>query len=238
MPFRNENILLGLREDAPFQQGLSNADPGDVAELKARLPWPQEPEASWLYFECTVGVMLDSGIVVHNRLPQLDFTPDTLSSALFADPNLKNIYGPGVNLSSRDQYEDIVQRMGHSRYWFRMWGQGLRAGAQIPIPSIKQIGGVPAIPYDKNPQSAFNRIFPGGNYSGVIIWHAAWSLWYTTAIPPRQSIDIPANDPATSIDKNSQLTDKNGFQAPFSQPDDEQVLTATLTTKRLPRRRR
>lgn len=221
MPFINENTLNGLPTNAPYQAGRSDVDrPNPVVEAGALLPWPSDPSTSWVYFECAVGVMLDSGIVVHNRLPQVNNLPDTLSAADINDPNYSMQTTTGVNLKCRDQYADIVQRMGHSRYWFRLWGQALRVGYKVPIPGIRVIGGVPTIPYDANPQWAYNRIFPGGNYSGVVLWHAEWSLWYTTAVPPNNN-SIPALDVAARI--NGNITPPNGMQSPFSQPDDNSV---------------
>lgn len=225
MSFKNENVAAGLRREDLFHIGKTEVDPGEVVEHKVLLPWPADPKASWVYYDCTVEVMLDSGIAVHNHLPQASNTPDTLASCLLDDPKLDILTGRGVALASRDQYEDIVQRMAHSRYWFRLYGQALRVGKRIPIPGIETIGGVPAVPYDKHPQFAFNRIFPGGNYGGIILWHAAWSLWYTTAVPPR-SDEIPAIDAATHISSKTKGPSDKGMQAPYSQPSDGSVPTA------------
>lgn len=216
MAFKDTNTADGLRPDDKFQIGTSNVDPGSFAERGVLLPWPSDPKASWVYYDCTLGVMLDSGIVVHNRLPQVDNTPDTLAMCDLDDSKLDEISTGGVNLKCRDQYEDIVQRMGHARYWFRLWGQALRIGHQVPIPGIKKIGGIDAIPYDRNPQWAFNRIFPGCNYGGVILWHAAWSLWYTTAQPPRTQ-HIPTVDPSAHI--SGTVKPPDGMQAPWSRED-------------------
>ncbi len=184
------------------------------------LPWASRSDASYMYYECFVGTMLDSGIVVHNRLPQVNNTPDTLASTTLDASNLSQLIGPGVNIKSQDQYADIVQRMGHARYWFRLWGRALRVGYQVPIPGIKTIAGVPAIPYDKNPQWAYNAIAPGGNYSGVILWRAAWSLWYTTAVPTNANT-FPAVDPAAHIGGGTPIP--RGMQSPYSQADDNAV---------------
>lgn len=221
MPFKNENVAAGIPDKSQFQVGTSNVDPNDIVEDGVLLPWPTEPRASWVYYECTVNVMLDSGIVIHNRLPQVDNTPDTLSICDLDDSRMDSIATGGVNLQSKDQYTDIVQRMGHSRYWFRLWGQALRIGHQIPIPGIKYVGGVPAIPYDKNPQWAFNRILPGGNYGGVILWHAAWSLWYSTATAPRTQ-EIPVADPMAHI-SGTVPPPRKGIQVPYSGPDNNAV---------------
>lgn len=217
MAFKNNNVASGAAIRDQFQIGRANVDGGQVVEREVLLPFPQDPAATWLYYDCTVGVMLDSGIVVHHRLPQVNNTYDTLSSCDINDANIDKLTAGGVNLSCKDQYADIVQRMGHARYWFRLWGQALRVVYQVPIPGIKTIGGQTAIPYDKNPQWAFNRIFPGGNFSGVILWHAQWSLWYTIATPPNKN-DAPAVDVAAHIRGDAPVP--KGVQAPFSQPDD------------------
>lgn len=220
MPFQNANAAAGLPVNGPVQIGLSDADDDANIEQGILLPVASDPAGSYVYYDCTVGVMLDSGMVVHNRLPQVNNASDTLASVGIDDPNLDQIAGPGVNLRCADQYADIVQRMGHARYWFRLWGQALRVGYQIPIPGIRTIGGAPVVPYDRNPAWAYNRIFPGGNYGGLVLWHAAWSLWYTTAAPTANNT-IPAVDAAAHASNNTPLP--QGVQAPYSAADDNAV---------------
>lgn len=222
MPFQNNNAVMGLPVGGNYLQGRSDVDPNTEVERGESIPWSSDPAGSYVYYDCTVGVMLDSGIVVHNRLPQVDRAADTLASVDLGDPNMDRLVGPGVNLSCRDQYQDIVQRMGHARYWFRLWGQALRVGYQIPIPGIKTIGGVAAVPYDRNPQWAFCGIVPGGNYGGLILWRAQWSLWYTILVPPT-SQSIPAADPTAHIDGTA--APPAGIQAPYSAADDAAATT-------------
>jgi hypothetical protein len=234
MPFINENVVNKLKINDPFQVGRSDVDSGTSLEKGVVLPWTSDQKSSYVYFDCTIGVMLDSGIVVHRRLPQVNNVPDTLASTLSGldDPNLDTIAGPGVNLKCKDQYADIVQRMGHARYWFRIWGQALRFGYKVPIPGIKMIGGVPAIPYDRNPQFAFNRIAPGGNFGGVPLWHAQWSLWYTTSVPPTSN-DIPAADPSVHITGDTPIP--AAVQVPYTAPDSNAASSApTGTTTQAP----
>jgi len=233
MPFLDNNVASGLPANAAFQVGITDVDPNTTIEDNISIPWSSDPSGSYVYYECSVGSMLDSGIVVHNRLPQVNNLPDSLSAVALDDPNLDTYTNIGVNLKCMDQYTDIVQRMGHARYWFRIWGQALRVGYQVPIPGIKMIGGVPAIPYDRNPQWAYNCIAPGANYSGVILWYAQWSLWYTTAVPPTSNT-IPAADPSAHI--SGVVPPPTGMQAPYSQADDNaektqpRILTNPVTT--------
>lgn len=228
MPFEDTNGSLGLNENAAFQVGRANVDKGTTVEKGVLFPWPNDPATSWMYFECTVECRLDSGIVVHRRLPQVNNAPDSLSPIALDDPNYAAYQQAGVNLRSNDRYTDIVQRMAHSQYWFRLYGQALRVGFQVPIPGLKSIGGVPAIPHDENPQWAFCRPLPGGDYGGVILWHARWSLWYTTAQPPTGNT-WPVVDPSAFIDGVPALP--SGLQSPFSQPDDNAQPSAPAAGK-------
>lgn len=222
MPFIDANILSGLSSIADFQVGKSNVDSNKVIEEGIELPFTTNPTGSYLYYDCTVAASLDSGIVVHNRLPQVDNEADTLASVFLDNENLATITDKGVNLTCKDQYTDIMQRMGHSRYWFRIWGRAMRIGYKIPIPAIKTIGGVVAIPYDRNPQWAYNGIVPGSSFGGVVLWRAYWSLWYTTLVPPKNQT-IPAADPSTLITGTPVPPKSGGIQVPYSQADDEAV---------------
>lgn len=218
MPLLNNNIALGLPVNSRFQVGRSNIDDDRNIEKDARLPWTSESTGSYMYYDCTVEAVLDSGVVVHTPLPQVNRTFDTLSSVQLDSNNSDHVVGPGVNLKSNDNYHDIAQRMAHSRYWFHLFGQAIRVGYRVPIPRIVTIGGVEVVPHDDNPQRAFNRIMPMGNYSGLILWHARWSLWYTTVDPPTSSY-VPEVDMAAHINGTAQVPDT--IQSPFSHADDD-----------------
>ena len=221
MPFVNENRQAKLPVKGKYQVGKTDSDDDSILERGLLIPWVSDPSGSYLYYECSVRVILDSGIVVHNRLPQVNYKTDTLSAIGFDAANLDKIINQGVNLKSNDQYTDIVQRMGHSRYWFNLRGTGIRAGYQVPIPGLVTIGGVPAIPYDKNPQWAYNMIPPGANFGGIPVWLAQWSLWYTTAQQPTSNT-IPTSNPSAHITGDTKLPQK-GIQSPWSQADDNSV---------------
>lgn len=219
MPFKDNNLAAGLPKNSKITVGRTNVDSDSTVEDGWLLPWPADPAGSYVYYECAIEVMLDDGIAIHNRLPQVDNAPDTLASTFIENLDQDKITNKGVNLISKDRYTDIVQRMAHSRYWFRLWGRALRVGYKIPIPSIKTIGGVAAVQHNRDPQWAYNRISPGGNYGGIPLWMAQWSLWYTTIAPPT-SQEIPVVDPGAHITGTTPLPSVAGIQAPFSQADD------------------
>lgn len=216
--FQDENIAVGLAADAQFQQGVSDFDAeGTTVEQKVLIPaWPRDPRATWIYYDVNLACYLDSGIVVHAALPQTDPLPDALWSMDIDDLTGAKITNRGANLKSNARYQDTVQRMAHSRYWFRLYGEALRVAYEVPIPGIVKIAGVDAVPHDNNPQLAESRII--GNYSGVPYYYARWSLWYTTYEAPKKNQDPPQNL-AVHIAASVQLPD--GYQAPFSAPDDE-----------------
>ena len=221
--FQNENLAQGLPQNGKFQAGVSNLDTGGLTvERGIFLPFPSDPAATWLYYDIAMQCLLDSGIVTHRMLPQVDNTADMLSSCYITDPDIDTQTGRGVNLKSNDQFQDVVQRMAHSRYWFHLWGQAMRVGLQVPIPGAKSIGNVPLIPDDEIRQTAYNKIV--GSYGGVPIYHGVWSLWYTLAAPPQVQIAPTAPNLAAHISDATPLP-KTGIQVPFSQPDDEAQTT-------------
>lgn len=215
--FVDENQAQGVPPKSAFQVGVSDFDnSGTTIESGVKVPVPDDENANWLYYDIAILTQLDSGIVVHRTLPQVDVDAATLASCTVGDKNIDQITGKGVNILSQEKFTDIVQRMGHARFWFCLFGEAMRIGQQVPIPGLKTVGGVPAIPFDENPQVAFNKNV--GNYSGAILWYAKWELWYTVAVPPKAQ-QLPPRNLSQYIDSDQTLP--NGLQAPFSFPDDE-----------------
>lgn len=213
--FQDENLTNGLQPNNRFQVGVSDFDDGGISvEQGIGISWSSDPEATWLFHECTIQCYLDSGIAVHNHLPQVDNDADTLGSYFSTDASGETITNKGVNTVSLDRFTDLEQRMAHSRYWFNLVGRAVRVGYQIPIPKLKSIGGVVPTPYDQTAQKAFNRII--ANYSGVPVYYAEWSLWYTVTTPPT-SQQLPPANLAAHITADTPLPQQ--MQAPFSQPD-------------------
>lgn len=213
--FDDENRTVGIQPNSQFQYGVSDFDNGGTnVEQDVGILWCSNPASTWNFYECTVIPYLDSGIVVHNHLPQVDNNADTLGSYFSIDANGETIANVGVNTVSVDRFTDLEQRMAHSRYWFNLVGRAVRVGYQIPIPKLKSIGGVVPTPYDREPQKAFNRII--ANYSGVPVYYAEWSLWYTVTTPPA-SQQLPPANLAAHITADTPLPQQ--MQVPFSQPD-------------------
>lgn len=218
---QSENKARGLPA-GNIRAGVSNTDTlGTGLEKGMMIPFATDPQATWVYYDCTLSNYLDSGIVVHNRLPRVNNAADTLSSCDMSAPTIDKLKGLGVNLFSNDSFEDIVQRMAHARYYFHLYGQAVRIGLQVPIPgAVKLADGTKLIPHDENMQNAWNRI--AGNWSGFPIYHAYWSLWYTTASAPKVKIAPVAPNLAAHIgDVGDDLPD--GMQSPLSAPDNEAV---------------
>lgn len=214
--FQDENEANKLPKGGQFQVGKSDYDNGKQVEKGILLPAMTDPAASWVYYDIALSCVLDSGIVTHRRLPSVDNTADTLAFCDIDDPDIDKLTGRGVNLLSNDRFADVVQRMAHSQYWFRLYGQALRAGHQIPIPGLKKVCGIDAVPHDDVPQFAYNKIV--GNYSGIVLWHAVWSMWYTISEPPAKQQTPPQNI-GQHIDENAKIP--SGVQVPISQQDDE-----------------
>lgn len=221
MSYLNTNIALGLRNGPnTFQAGISDVDSGNQLEAGTLLPWLINPVVSWMDYDCLIACQLDSGIIVTRILPQSAQPYDTLGGGDVASPTFANLE-TGVNLVSQGQFQDIVQRMAHSIYYFCLMGTARRVGYQITIPKLLTFAGVPAIPHDQNPQRAFNKIV--GNASGIPIWGAKWELWYTVAVPPKQAQNPPANL-AEHVSASSPLP--TGIQIPISAPDQMSMRTA------------
>jgi hypothetical protein len=213
--FQNANVTSGFAANGAYQQGISDSDAGTVLEQGVKVPWCTSSAGSYAYYDCWLEMELDSGIVVHRQLPQTYTNADSLGSMDMFDAGLEQNTTQGVNTKSVGDFQDVAQRMAHSVYRFNLRGLALRVGYQVPIPSLKSFGGVDAIPDDEPRQRAYNKIV--GNYSGVPLWKAEWSLWYTVAEPPTDQQNPPPN-----LAQHIRATDPlpTALQAPFSQPDD------------------
>jgi hypothetical protein len=219
--FQNENKVHGLQPNAAYQVGISDLDTlGNAPESGVNAGWLIDPDVSWLEYECWIECRLDSGVVTHRQLPQSVQSYDTLGQITVDDP-LMAVNKNGINLKSKGKFTGLVQRMANSVYRFNLKGRALRMGYQIPIPSLKSVAGVPAIPDDEDPQKAFCMLW--GNYSGVPVYLAQWSLWYTVSVPPTKPQDPPA-DLADHIAATDQLP--QGIQVPVTVPDSQAVRAA------------
>lgn len=181
-------------------QDDANSHPED----NITLPWCVSPDATYLDYRCHVEIQLDPGTVLHKPLPQQAWPVDTLGSISIAAPEFFSAVN-GVNMNSASGAEDVIQRMASSTYVFVLRGWGMRAGYQIPIPSLLKIGTADAVP--TNPQTATQEIV-GNLMGGIPVWYAVWELYYLVATAPKIArIDqqpIPPN-PAFAVRPDAEL---------------------------------
>ena len=222
MSFKPERVAQKVRGN--YEPGISHTDNFRTPLIGTQFS-VLDPEISWLDYQCWVECELDSGIVVHRPLPQRPLrqrsgnppVPDADSlGGVDVDNNGLHIGSTrSVNLKSKDDFQDVPQRMATSRYRFCLKGFAWRVGHLIPIPKLESVAGVMAVPDDEKPQKAVCRLV-GGN-SGVPLYFAMWELWYTVVRPPKKPQTPPANL-AQHIRADAPLP--NGIQVPIAGPDD------------------
>ncbi len=213
---------------------------GDNASLfpedSLSFPWVFNPQNSWFEYRCWVEVNLDAGMALHKPLPQKNPIVDHLATTYLGDANFDTATpASGVNIASYSDATDVIQRMATSTYRFTLRGWGMRAGYQIPIPGLKTVGGVPAVPGEI--QRGYNVIV--GNLAGIPLWFATWTLEYLIAKAPRGSpglenrpgsvaAPVPAN-PALHIRPDAKLP--LSVQLPWTVIDsrNDEPLLASLT---------
>lgn len=212
--FVDENAAQGLPPgtQSPIQAGVTDADDGALLEQNLTLPWASDPTISWVEYNCWIEVHLDPGTVLHKPLPQTNDPVDTLASIdAFADDADSSI--DSVNWRSKGTYSDVIQKMATSTYYFVLKGWAVRSGYKIPIPGLKSIAGIPAVP--THPQRVVGPIIVG-NFSGIPLYFAQWELWYLIGDPPSEDQESPPN-PGAHISGDVELPDS--IQVPFSQTD-------------------
>lgn len=188
------------------------------------LSWTVDPAASCLDYRCWLECLLDAGMVLHKPLPSSDPDPDTLASAFIQDANLdaQNPALGGVNLKPGVRVQDVIQRMATSTYTFVVRGWGLRVGYQIPIPGLKSVGGVTAVPAAV--QQAYNVIV-GNLPGGIPLWFATWELhYYVVGLPAKATAAPVPFNPALHIRPDAQLPDT--IRLPWTMPDQRHALGA------------
>ena len=211
--FKPENAAQNVTGKA--QVGVNDVDANVVLERAVQTPWTLNSKFSWLDYRCWIEVHLDPGMALHKPLPQASSRGnlvDSLASGFIDDPafdgNIK-----GVNTTSVGTWTDMAQRMATSEYRFVLKGYAMRAGYQIPVPGLKTVAGVPAIP--DNPQWSSGNILVA-NMSGIPLWTCRWELWYFVVSPPQKQ-QLPPPNIADHIAADVVLP--KTVQVPWSQPD-------------------
>lgn len=205
-----------------FQAGVNNVDiVSQQPETILQLPWCVDPRVSYLFYECTIGIHLDAGMVLHKPLPQQTGAADTLAST-FVSPLSSDLSSTikGANFVSVDKFQDVAQKMATSDYRFVLFGRGARFGYKVPIPGLKMVAGCEAFP-DQMQRVVGPRLV--GNYSNIPLWYAEWELWYFIISPPSEDQQAPPK-----VDQFiAETTPVPGFiQPPYSLPDPNSVAAA------------
>ncbi len=222
---------------------VTNVDDGSHPEDKIRLPWCIDAKASYLYYDCSINILLDPGTVLHKPLPQrLDVT-DTLASVNVSEPEAQSISLEGINLKSFSSAVDLIQKMATSTYAFVLRGTAYRAGYQVPIPGLVKIGSLSFVP--TFPQVASNKL-AGSLLGGIPLWYATWELHYLITTPSQTQVVVaPANlqarvrpdstAPAT-VGVPRLPTDQNAVRVQGETPSFASVTLTTVTQNQFFRR--
>lgn len=222
--FQDNNKALGAAAGTNNNQqiGVNNIDGNAHPEDALKFPVLVDPISSWIAYRCWIECHLDAGIALHKPLPQSAQPIDTLASAFIDDADLdKNI--KDVNYISKGSYTDIEQRMATSTYTFKLRGCALRVGNRIPVPALKSIAGVPAIPAEvqkiKGPLVL-------SNFSGIPVYYTEWELWYYVTVPPQKAQTPPPN--LAEHIRGDAKSPVGGIAVPQSPPDWNAVTAATV----------
>lgn len=216
---KDENAANGLPSGTttPRQAGVSDGDDGGVPELKLALPFVGNPQATYLHWECVPEIRLSSGLALHRPLPQRQYAADSLSRADVYGNNPSGDSGESVNVSSRGQWTDYLQRCANSEYRFRLYGRAWRVALPVAIPGLVRFSNLVFTP-DRQKVTGPSLV---GNLSGFPVFYADWDLWYVITTQPRvANFQAPPNL-AARVRGDQQLP--SGVPVPYSPADDNSV---------------
>jgi hypothetical protein len=176
--------------------------PSPAWETQVDLPWNVDPETTWIDYRCEVEVQMDSGMALHKILPLQAFPDvDSLGAVAIDDPTMDLEDTDGTIIEGESMGTDIIQRMATTEYRFFLRGYGIRAGFQIPIPDLIQVGNAQVTP---ERQRAVQVII--GQFAGIPMWFAQWESSYIISVPPGVGTGQPVPfNPALKIRPDAQL---------------------------------
>jgi len=212
-----------LLNGAMMRDDFLDPDNGQTPETRFVMAAIPDPRASWLEYENTLIVDLDTGMVVHKSLPQENYDVDdlgTVDAYATSMPAYKSPTG-GMNTISESGQSDFAQRAATSTFTIKLRGYAKRAGYQVPVPKLVSFGGV-------TPTLLRQRVTspePVANYSGIPIFARAWEMTYQLTAPPTSQQLAPQN-PAQRIAANTKPT---RVMAPVSVPETERTTGTILT---------
>lgn len=213
---QDENAVAGLPPGPNYrvQAGVSDTDDGGRPGRGVLLPYSNDPDTTWLAYDCSLEVRLDAGMALHKPLPQSADPVDTLASVDVDGPAAHSASTAPANLQSEGSGEDVIQRMSTSTYTFVLRGSALRLAFPVPIPGLVSVAGVDATPAEI--QRVVTQV--GGGGGGVPLYYAEWHLEYYVALPPRRAQPPPA-DLAGRVTGDQEPPPGGGIQSPYGVPD-------------------
>ncbi len=184
---KDEDILISLCDPDIQQSGLGVAarqfqpTGGGQSTLTNDLP----PVAnSWMMYDNVVTLEENSSAI--QQIP--------LATTAIPAPGIP-IAGIGAFTSYRgftplqqDTPPAIIQQRSSSTYYLVMRGRAMRAGYQIPCPTIVSVAGNPAIPCNRRGQGFAQQVVAN---LGVPVYSAAWSLRFAISKAPQQLPPFP-----------------------------------------------
>ncbi len=219
--------------ESRFGSAPDNTAESLYAEQNISLPWTVDPISSWVDYRCWLECHLDAGLALHKPLPSSSSPYDTLASCGLQDANLDALKPAtgGVNLNPGVRTRDVIQRMATPTYTFVLRGYALRVGYQVPIPGLKTVGGVPAVPAAI--QRGYNVIV-ANLAGGIPLWYAPWELhYYVTGLPTKPTTAPVPYNPALHIRPDAELP--NAVHLPATWSDQRHAVRQPLEGSPIPR---
>ncbi|MEI7673283.1 MAG: hypothetical protein WCK00_14325, partial [Deltaproteobacteria bacterium] len=194
--------VVGVRGYQGLVQSASSDAIIDVCGAGTTIPWtgtynpggfatPPSPElgianqtpnteTSWLTYSA-VPTIYENSPNCRQAILQAPPTPegDIAIDATVSAPSPGSLSGP--KFANATGTPDVIQQNGQPRYSAIVRGYATRAGYPIPRPNYATIGAATTT----HKHTEFNP-WTAGNYLGVVLYAASWTIWYDLDKSPGQ----------------------------------------------------
>lgn len=212
----SEDAIIDLcQSTTPASPGQNDANqPDATAGLLAGLGLtPPPPDKSWLHYECKLSILTDDRVVEHKPLtttqPQVS-TDGQAEEPLNTAGTFLTIEDPGSGIPSPPSKSvaksktgggkvgynattpNKQQRAGNPSFVCYLIGKAMRAGFEIPVPTLTDVGGIVPTPANRSKHGEGFSQWQYG-YVGVPIIVATWRLRFLLPQAPTGPIGSVAN---------------------------------------------